>query len=270
MRIILSELTLERIIEAGKRRLENIPDILAWRYSQYTRENVANLSKYRNIHKGKRCFVIANGPSLQKMDISVLRNEFTFSMNRAYLLYNKWGFIPSYFVCINELVLEQFAADIARLQMPKFINFNRRRLFKNYERDDSILYLRLGLQFRDRFSDDLTRVVSSGGTVTFACLQLAYFMGFSEVILIGLDHSFVGKGIPSKTEVRSEERDESHCHPDYFPKGSKWQLPDLYRSELAYALARKAFVADGRSILDATTGGKCEIFQKVEFKNLFT
>ena len=66
-------------------------------------------------------------------------------------------------------------------------------------------------------------------------------MGFKEVIIIGLDHYFVEKGRPNKTELRTADKDESHCHPDYFPKGIKWQLPDLYRSEIAYAHARKAF-----------------------------
>jgi hypothetical protein len=115
----------------------------------------------------------------------------------------------------------------------------------------------------------VTRTISSGGTVTFVALQLAYFMGFETVILIGLDHSFVEKGVPNKTEVRHSERDDSHCHPDYFPKGIKWQLPDLYRSELAYALARQAFERDGRRIVDATPGGKCGVFPKSDFDTFF-
>ena len=94
-------------------------------------------------------------------------------------------------------------------------------------------------------------------------------MGFKEVILVGLDHNFVEKGRPNKTEVRAADVDESHCHPDYFTKGVKWQLPDLLRSEKAYSIAREAFESDGRRILDATVGGKCEIFDKVEFSSLF-
>src|SRR5262249_54292447 len=115
---------------------------------------------------------------------------------------------------------------------------------------------------------DVSHPISSGGTVTFVSLQLAYFMGFREVIVIGLDHSFAEKGIPNSTEVRQSEKDQSHCHPDYFPKGTKWQLPDLYRSEFAYALAREAFERDGRNIIDATIGGRCEVFRKESFASL--
>lgn len=265
MRIALNEITLTRIRDAVMRRLKNIPDTFAWSYSQYAKQNTSNIRRYKNIHNGKRCFIIANGPSLKNMDLSLLRNEFTFSMNRAYLMYEAWGFKPSYFVCINELVLEQFAEDISQLQMPKFINFNRRHEFDTYDKNDSILSLRLGYQLSDTFSTDVTRVISSGGTVTFACLQLAYYMGFSEVIIIGLDHSFSEKGTPNKTEVRKSHVDQSHCHPDYFPKGIKWQLPDLLRSEIAYSLSRKAFENSNRKIYDATFGGKCNVFEKKDF-----
>jgi hypothetical protein len=268
MRVRLSELTPNRIYDAARRRIQDVPDSLAWSRSHSAQVNRDHLNRYRNRHRGQRCFVMANGPSLGGMDLRNLKGEYTISMNRAYILYEQWGFTPTYYVCGNELVLEQFAGDIARLSMPRFLNYNRRRLF-SHVKDDSLMYLRLGFRFRDEFRGDVTRTISSGGTVTFVSLQLAYFMGFETVILIGLDHSFVEKGIPNTTEVRQSERDDSHCHPDYFPKGIKWQLPDLYRSELAYALARQAFESDGRRIVDATPGGKCDVFPKSDFGTLF-
>ena len=167
------------------------------------------------------------------------------------------------------MVLGQFAKDINMLRMPKFLNYSCKRFFESSVDDNSLLFLRLGLHFQDYFSTDITHVLSGGGTVTFTCLQLAYFMGFSEVVLIGLDHSFVEKGIPNKKVIRNEEKDDSHCHPDYFPKGIKWQLPDLYRSEIAYSLAKETFERDGRKIVDATIEGKCNIFTKVAYKEYF-
>lgn len=269
MRVRLTEMNLKRVYDAVHRRIQDIPDSLSWRYSARAQANRERLKKLQARHWGERCFVMANGPSLAGMNLEMLRGMPTISMNRAYLLYEEWGFIPSYYVCINELVLEQFSEDIANLPMPKFVNFDRRRLFPDFEQDNDLMYLRLGLNLRDRFSGDVTQPISSGGTVTFACLQLAYFMGFREVVLVGLDHNFVEKGIPNTTEVRKSEKDESHCHPDYFPKGIKWQLPDLYRSEQAYVLARQAYERDGRRILDATQDGNCHVFPKVDFYSLF-
>jgi hypothetical protein len=70
-------------------------------------------------------------------------------------------------------------------------------------------------------------------------------------------------------EIRTAEQDQSHFHPQYFPKGAKWQLPDLLRSEIDFSLAKNAFETDGRKIYDATIGGKCEVFEKVDYSSFF-
>jgi hypothetical protein len=203
------------------------------------------------------------------MDLDLLQDEYTISSNRAYLLYEKWGFSPNYYVCINELILEQFSQDITKLNITKFVNSNRIDLFSKNLTNYDLLSLELKLNLRDKFEKDITKPISSGGTVTFACLQLAYFMGFDKVILIGMDHYYYENGIPNTIEKRKDKQDKSHAHPNYFPNGTKWQLPDLHRSELAYMKARQVFDKSGRSIVDATVDGKCNIFEKVDFKNLF-
>lgn len=268
MRIKISEVTPLRVYEAIARRTGEIPHMLAWkRRKGLALRNRGRIGRYQNKHNGERCFIIANGPSLSNMDLTPLANEITIGMNRIYLLFEEWGFSTTYLASINELVLEQFANDIEGLGLPKFLNWNRRNYFPN--EDENTMFLKLGYGVKDKFGYDLTKGISSGGTVTFVSLQLAYYMGFKEVILVGLDHNFTEKGRPNKTEVRATEKDESHCHPNYFPKGIKWQLPDLYRSELAYALARQAFEADGRTTVDATIDGKCKIFEKVKYEDLF-
>ncbi len=88
------------------------------------------------------------------------------------------------------------------------------------------------------------------------------------MVLIGVDHNFVTKGKPNTTVV-SEGDDPNHFHPAYFGKGFRWQLPDLETSELAYGLAKQAFEADGRQIVDATVGGKLTVFPKVKYDELF-
>ena len=63
--------------------------------------------------------------------------------------------------------------------------------------------------------------------------------------------------------------DPNHFSPAYFGKGFRWQLPDLETSEQGYRLARQAYEADGRQVLDATVGGKLAIFPKVPYDSLF-
>jgi hypothetical protein len=200
------------------------------------------------------------------MDLSALAGVPTFGMNRIYLLFDRLQFVPTYYVAVNELVLEQFARDIEALPMERYLNWNRRSLFSPH---GTIAFLSLRFGLRDRFATDVRHPIDSGGTVTFVALQLAYHMGFREVILLGLDHRFSAVGTPNRVEIRPDSPDRDHFHPDYFPKGVLWQLPDLRRSELAYAEARTAFENDGRRIVDATPGGGCTVFERGDFHQLF-
>jgi len=266
------ESSLERFIwqdPAGfQRRILDVPQALSWNSSsEIVIHNRQKLERYSNLHRGERCFILANGPSLNKVDLTLLQDEFTFGLNRIYLLFDKVNFKPTYYVSINELVLRQFHQEINPLPFPKFVNWRERNLFD--PRDENTIFIRTGLRLTDTFVKDPLRPLSDGGTVTYVAIQLAFYMGFSEVILIGLDHSFQDKGVPNKTEIQSKTEDTNHFAPNYFPKGVKWQLPDLRRSEIAYQLARTAFESDGRKILDATEGGKCEVFEKIEFTSLF-
>ncbi len=202
------------------------------------------------------------------MDLSPLKEEITFGMNRIYLLFDQLVFTPYYYVCVNEFVINEFAHDIKMLPMPKFLNWNKRFLFDID--DENTQFIRLSMGIKDYFGKDPRQPLASGGTVTYNALQLAYYMGFIEVVIIGLDHSYKEKGTPNKLEIRSSDKDESHFHPNYFPRGTKWQLPDLLRSEVAYKLARDAFEADNRKVIDATIDGRCQIFQKEDYYSIFS
>jgi hypothetical protein len=118
------------------------------------------------------------------------------------------------------------------------------------------------------FYTDVTNGVWAGATVTYVAMQLAYHMGFETVVLIGVDHSFATKGRPHAVVV-SEGDDPNHFDPKYFGKGFRWQLPDLETSEVAYRMAKAQFERDGRRIVDATIGGKLQVFPKVDYEGLF-
>ena len=92
-------------------------------------------------------------------------------------------------------------------------------------------------------------------------------MGFEQVILIGVDHSFKTTGAPNTTVV-SQGDDPNHFDAQYFGKGFRWQLPDLETSERAYQMARQAYEGAGRQVLDATIDGKLTVFQKIDYNTL--
>ncbi|MCD4672310.1 MAG: DUF115 domain-containing protein [Anaerolineaceae bacterium] len=233
-------------------------------FHPWRRESIQRLAALKDSRRGERCFVIGNGPSLKQTDMNRLRGENTIGMNRIYLMFPELGFQTTYLVTVNDLVIEQCAEDLQSLQMPRFVSWRARKW----------LHPEPGLHFLHttytgpKFAKDVTGRLWEGATVTYVSLQLAYHLGFEEVILIGVDHSFSSKGKPNTTVV-SQGDDPNHFAPGYFGKGFRWQLPDLDTSEVAYQRARLAFEADGRKIVDATVGGKLQVFPKVDYDSLF-
>jgi hypothetical protein len=233
-------------------------------FHPWRRDSIQKLNALRNTHVGERCFIIGNGPSLKNTDLGKLRSEFTIGMNRFYMAFDELGFTSSVLLTVNDLVVEQCAEDLRKLPIPTFVSWRGRKWIRPAP-NLSYLYTSYDLP---RFSGNAAGRLWEGATVTFVAMQLAYHMGFSQVILIGVDHSFATTGKPNTT-VTSQGDDPNHFNPGYFGKGFRWQLPDLETSEIAYALAREAYRKDGREIIDATVGGKLTIFPKVEYNSLF-
>lgn len=229
------------------------------------RASCRRLESYRNAHTGERCFIIGNGPSLRKTDLSHLKGEFTFGLNRIYLMFPELGFTTSCLVVINDLVLEQSAAEMRELALPRFFTWRARPWFRQ---DARVMYLDTDFSGPENFSGDATHRLFEGFTVTYAAMQLAFFMGFQEAILVGVDHNYVTQGTPNQAVI-SPGDDPNHFSPNYFGKGFKWQLPDLEGSERSYRMAKQAYESAGRRLVDATVGGKLTIFPTVDYDSLF-
>jgi hypothetical protein len=149
--------------------------------------------------------------------------------------------------------------------MPKFITWRARKWLRH---DPNTIFIDSDFTGPENFTLDAAGRIFEGFTVTYVALQLAFYMGFEQVILIGVDHNFATKGNANEAIV-SQGDDPNHFATNYFGKGFKWQLPDLEGSERAYILARDAYQAVGRQVLDATVGGKLIIFPKVDYTSLF-
>lgn len=224
----------------------------------------SKLAAFADTHRGESCVIIGNGPSLNNMDLKWLKSIPTFGLNRIYLLFPELGFQTTYYVSVNKLVVEQCAEDIQNLNLPRFISWQSRRYL---DRDPDIFYIRDRRDTSLSFAKRPVFQIWEGATVTYVAMQLAYFMGFKKVYLIGVDHSFSTKGTPHSI-VESEQEDKNHFHPDYFGKGFRWQLPDLKRSEEAFKLARQIFTSDGRMIFDATVNGNLDVFPKIDYRSV--
>ena len=248
--------------------IRRIPELPAAYLHPWRRESLRRLARLKDAHKGKRAFIIGNGPSLKQTDLSKLKNEITFCMNRFYLAFPELGFTATYLCITNDLVVEQFADDINALTLPKFIAWRSHRHFSPQLPIAQVPTFIYTSYTGPGFARDVRGRVWEGGTVTNLALQLAFHMGIEKAILIGVDHNFASKGEANKTVV-SEGDDQNHFMPNYFGKGVKWQLPDLDTSEIGYALAREAYRKASREVVDATAGGKLTIFPKVDYESLF-
>jgi hypothetical protein len=235
-------------------------DAKAWRERTFTESGRADrdsIRKYRNIYAGRRCVIIGNGPSLRQTNMDLLRDEITFGLNRIYLMFDQLGFTPTFHAVINRLVVEQCADDLRQIRVPLFTCKQNRDLLGGMPNAIFLTELQ-----GPRFVSDAAQGFWAGGTVTYLAMQLAYYMGFSKVVLVGVDHRFAVSGPPNQV-VESKGPDDSHFDPNYFGKGFKWQLPDYEASEMAYTLARDHYQRHGRQIVDATVDGALTIFPKM-------
>ena len=226
------------------------------------------LLQFGNKHDGERCFIIGNGPSLNQMNLSPLKNETTFGLNRIYLLFDELEWSTTYHVTVNRSVIEQWADEIQGLDSTKFVRWPRASTIgpSPIRPADDVFFVQSTPDIG--FATRMDQPVWLGATATYVAMQLAYAMGFKQAILIGVDHHFVAEGPPHQ-KVVSNGPDPNHFHPDYFGKGAAWDLPNLKVSELAYTMAKWQYREDGREVLDATVGGKLHVFPKVDFESLF-
>jgi hypothetical protein len=226
----------------------------------------SRLKAMRHRHRGQRCVIVANGPSLNRMTLGFLRAEQVIGMNKIFLGLEDFGFYPRYYVAINPKVLRQSGAEIRALNCVRFLGARAARAVGLEE--DALTHHVDTDYISTRFSSDLSLGLHEGFTVTHAALQVAYHLGYEEVVLIGMDHRYAFQGAPNEARVM-QGADPNHFSDRYFGYGLIWDNPDLQQSEISYQAALEAFRRDGRRVLDATVDGACTVFPKIDYRAHF-
>lgn len=259
---------LGRIRREGAQRYKTAREFL-WSAGPEGRRSKRRLAELRGQFAGKRCFVMGNGPSLLKCDLELLRDEVTIGSNAQYLIWDEMGFVPTFLTVEDRLVAEDRADELRPLDQPTKI-FPRDLLYC-LRGSVNTIFINFARDYRPfpKFSSDFERVVYWGGTVSMLNLQLAYYLGCTEIYLVGFDHHYK---VPAKIDdfvITSQGEDVNHVHPDYFGKGYRWHDPNLARMEEAYSAARHFLEARGIRIRNATVGGELEVFERVDYASLF-
>ena len=226
---------------------------------------------------GERIFIIGNGPSLNKHDLKKLDQEYSFGVNSIFLK-EKSGFKPTFYSVEDSHVVDDNLEQIINYQtnIKFFLSLYKDKL----PADKNVIFVDGDLGFYrrthpfggvPRFSRDASEVVFTGQSVTIMNLQIAFYMGFSEFYLIGMDFNYIKPDSVIETGLtwQSTEDDPNHFDPSYFGPGKKWHDPQLDKVELNYRHAKSAIEMSGRRIYNASIGGKLEVFQRVDWESLW-
>jgi hypothetical protein len=226
----------------------------------------------RDCHKGRRAFIIGNGPSLEISDLDRLRDEVTFGSNKIYLAFEKTEWRPTYYSVIDIMLARQQQAIVASLPVKKIFPSEVRHY---YPESKDIVWVRTRGQSETGnfvFSKNLLQEARSGWTITYFQAQLAYFMGIRELYYIGLDFNFT---IP-KVVVEESERgpvlvssgEKNHFDPRYHEPGEKVTVPRLDMQYKSYESTRDAFATDGGAVYNASRKTALDVFPLVNFDEI--
>lgn len=219
----------------------------------------------KNRYKGGRCFIIGNGPSLIPEDLDRLKNEITFTSNKIYKIFSKTTWRPTFYMAIDGTVIEQNYIDINELK--GFRKFTIRH-YQDFLKAD--IYFDGPKDRRGCFSTNVMEAIYPRGSVSYQMLQIAYYMGFSEVYLIGHDHNYKDAiSVATGESTARENRNTKMYFGDNYVSANE-RPAETAADEIVSGMeqARLAYEQSGRKIYNATRSTHLNVFEKVDFDEL--
>lgn len=160
----------------------------------------AMLARNRELAKTKRgrCWIIGNGPSIREQDLTLLRDEETFVVNR-FIHHPQAELIdPKYYVIVDPKFGggqwgTDFVAEVER-RLPRVTLFTgpdgerfleAQGLLRGHRRFQ--IYPNQRFTFGYPWEIELTRGIPGADNVTKSALCIAVWMGFTEINLLGID-----------------------------------------------------------------------------------
>lgn len=234
---------------------------------------------YKNIYNDNRCFIMCTGPSINKQDLSVLKNEIVFGVSTGYLHKQYSEVSPKYHIIPPVEYSEKLGFDEAE-ELFKEMDANtskdtefffsitdcdfikRLKLFKGKK----VNYVAFSGDMKNSFRFDITKTVPGVQSVPIMGIMLAMYMGFKEIYLLGCDHDSV---VTNKYVHAFTVKDtDPSCDKDgiiidktdnYISTG---RLFEQYRIISGEANKRNV------KIFNATAGGELETFPRLDLEGL--
>ena len=232
------------------------------------------ISKYRGHFFGRRCFFIGNGPSLRPGDLTVLYNhgEITFAFNRIYNIFNDTLWRPDFYISQDEKMLAGCEKQVSQLELPvKFIPIQM-KWYYNINIEDAVYFNMNWKQSENYeefiFSDDAAKELVCANTGMYTAAQLAVYMGFSEIYLIGVDHHFqISKN--NKGEIIVDNTVKDYFCEKYNEDKQNLYIPNVEKSTDTYFAMKMSCDQRGVKVYNVTRGGRLEVFPRRDFDQLF-
>ncbi len=241
-------------------------------------EFTEKITQFKGIHTGKRCLIIGNGPSLKLEDLEKSKKLgfITMASNMIFNCFEQTSWRPDYYFFTDVMGMRSVFSEKEKLT---FVLKNCEYAFtrtdgllfdyRNVEDIRNLMYFDFVYSKDEEqfdFSEDCSKQIYIGYTVTYAMLQMAVYMGFKEIYLIGMDHNFSVEKASKDGNVTVDETVQDHAK---ILGGTKvWGVADVYKITCAYNSAKQYAEEHNIQIYNATRGGKLEVFKRIHFDSI--
>ncbi len=269
-----------RLIKHSRRSIGRVTFATCnYRAMRNCRDLLPRNETFRDRHRGRRCFVIGNGPSLKQQDLSRLTSEVTFATNAFYLhpLVSEQG-LPSYYLLSDpeyfdgRIALEEFSQLQAAIgSTPIFLPHYAREFIAstNALPSEQIYYVAScgGLEDTWRARPDLTQTIPGAQTVVQLAILAAMYMGCSPIYLLGLDHDWLSHGGQHLNFYSDGAVDDQ-------PEGNLpgWTYRKMMEAMLTmwdiYEMLQRIADAENIEIINATHGGFLDVFKRQRYESI--
>ncbi len=242
--------------------------------------NRARLEALKDTHKGEKCFVIGNGPSLKAADLDKLKEKgiFCFGSKRINAIFDETDWRPDIWGVSDLGFISIYHDEMSELQgFPKLVPCQS-IINLNIPIKDAIYFPFIQTERTPCwFNKDVTRGVHFWGTITCKLINFVVYMGFTEIYLLGVDNT-----IPLTVDEKGVKIIDTSVH-SHFSKKYYDSQKDLQHAtqnvddiESAMQYTNQAYkdvnyFCDlfGVKVINTTRGGELEAFERGNFDTLF-
>ncbi|MCE7738384.1 MAG: DUF115 domain-containing protein [Candidatus Heimdallarchaeota archaeon] len=227
------------------------------------KRNIERILSLKNKYEGKRIFIVGTGPSLNKINFELIKDEILFGVNTLYRGYEKFGISPQYYACSDMHVWNAHDENLLSLETLLVLTGGAGGEYKanlNYyqavQKQEPILLTTLGYVFQGNFSTDLTKGVYNGDTIVIdICLQASLYMGFDKVYLLGCDCDY--KDGKHRFDGLQTENIRGGGVTNHWEKSFK-----------SYEISKLEYEKYGKEIINCTPNSKLNIFEKKKLEEI--